>query len=235
LEQLISFELLDDNGKFLQLRDRFLRLENLLLYCGNDFSLPPQGAALKELKSLELMNYDFVDLSGLKSLTSLTLRWVSILLGQEEIFPQLRKLYFDKYFHPKDCSKYPQLTELVYEDPADDLTVEQLNQCLTIPVVHIYNYEQSLRFSEEDLLIGEKVKELQLTGVHFRSFQGVSPDRYFHEIVLRSIYSLQDLSVFQKAQKISLWNCSSISDITPIRDVPYLVFMGCNEIRDYSC
>jgi hypothetical protein len=41
--------------------------------------------------------------------------------------------------------------------------------------------------------------------------------------------------MFGNTQKIILSNCSSITDIISLRNVPYLVVMRCNEIKDYSC
>jgi hypothetical protein len=232
LEQLISFELLFDNGTFELSQDRFLSLQRLRLNYGNSFSLSTHGLALKGLRSLSLSNYNVVNLSGLNQLTTLTVRSVRTLLGKEEIFPRLKTLNGDKYFVHEGVRDYLQLNELVVSDPSVPLTVDQLNQCLQFPSVRICG---KCSLTNEDLILGEKLKSLELAIGGSVPFGGVSPGRYFDEIKLHHHSSLQDTSMFSHDQKVYLWNCFSILDIHSLRNVPYLVIIGCHGIEDYSC
>jgi hypothetical protein len=235
LEQLLSFQLLNDQGEFEQQRNRFLLLEDLQLSNGNSFSLPAHGIALKNLKSLSLTEYETANFSGLRHLKSLTLLKVTTLLGAEEIFPQLTKLQGDSYFLREGIEKFPQLNEFVDHSVSADLPVEQFKQCWKIPVVHVSVLGDNIRTLMEDCVVGEKVRSLQIRNVNFRSFQGVQPGRYFDEFRLSSCVSLQDVSMFRNTQKVYLFQCSSITDISSLRDVPYLGVMRCQNIKDYSC
>jgi hypothetical protein len=235
LEQLTFFELEQDDGQFKQLQDRLLLMEHLRLSNGNTFSLSTaHSSALNELKFLSLIGYTVADLSGLTKLTSLSLVLVAALRGKEEIFPKLTTFHGDAHFLEDGVHSCPQVNELVLKRFAESSTADRLNQYLQLPVVHI-NMSANLLKRFGDIGIGERVKTLKLSHVDFRSFTGVPTGRYFDEIVFDALRSLKDVSVFGKAQKVSLTNCSSIKDISCLRDVPYLVIKYCGQIKDYSC
>jgi hypothetical protein len=230
LEQLISFQLLSDNGKFVHIQHRFLLLEHLRLNIGSSFALSTHCSALNKLKSLSLSNYQTVNLSGLQKLTILSVHLVTNLLGMDELLPQLIKVQGDISF--LNC---PQLKLFVDHYTPSDLSVTQLHKCLQLPVVRMSLFNGSVQLPESNVIIGEKLKDLQISGVHVRSFESVLPGRYFNEIMICDNQALTDVSVFVNAQKVFLWDCPSISDISPLRTVPYLVIGSCSKIEDYSC
>jgi hypothetical protein len=235
LEQLISFHLLQEEGKFGQHQHRFTSLEDLTLINGISFSLPTHGSALKKLKSLSLTDYEVANLSGLESLISLSVCRVATLLGKEEIFPQLRKIQGDDYFVKEGINNYPQLNKLVISQLPYNFTVDQFNQSLQFPTVVVSVQSGIRQFREEDLIIGAKVKSVEIQFLDFRGFQGVLPGRYFDEIMLCGNGSFNDVSMFGSTQKVFLLGCSSITDISPLRNVPYLLLNHCDGVKDYSC
>jgi hypothetical protein len=236
LEQVISFKLMCDEGKFEQIQDRFLILEDLHLSFGRSFSLSSHVSALKKLKSLSLTDYRVANLSGLENLSSLEVLRVPTILGnKEEIFTKLRKLYGDDYLVNEWFLNLPQLVDLEVNDCSENLAVDHLNPLLQFPSVHIDGDNNCEQFRDSDLLLGERVKALEIRGVQFRSFTDVRPRRCFDEIVLSSNDFLKDFSMFSNVQKMYLWACKSVTDISPLRNIPYLVIGRCHRIQDYSC
>jgi hypothetical protein len=235
LEQLISFQLHYDGGKFERIQDRFLLLKSLQLNVRTSFSLSSHGSALKKLKTLSLTNYKIATLSGLDQLESLTVQLVVTLQGKEEIFPRLTSFQGDNCLLKDDINNCPELTAFFDDYAPRNLSVDQVNRCLQLPVVHMSVSYGSIRFPKIDLVLGDRVKTLQMSNVEFRSFQGVAPGRYFDEIMICGNHLLQNFSMFRNTQKLFLWSCLSITDIRLLRHVPYLVLGSCKGIMDYSC
>jgi hypothetical protein len=107
LEQLISFHLHFDNGKFATARP-FLALGTFKFFFWKVVFFINSQLIFEETKIPVLTNYNVVNLSGLDQLTSLTVSSVVTLLGKEEIFPKLRILQGDVHF-----LNYSQLNELI--------------------------------------------------------------------------------------------------------------------------
>jgi hypothetical protein len=240
LEQLISFQSLYDDKSFVTVQHRFLALQNLQLQNshlndGNSFPFASHGLGLKRLKSLSLRKYKNPNISGLENLTSLSIESVHTLLGKEEILPTLTKLKGNSYFLKDGLEYFPQLNEFHDENAPNNLTIDQLNQCLQLPIMRIGISNGPLRFPKSDLILGEQLRTFQISGLHCRSFQGINRGRYFDEVRLCGNGSLMDVSMFRNTRKVCIWGCSSITRIVALRNVPYLLIGMCDNIRDYSC
>jgi hypothetical protein len=60
------------------------------------------------------------------------------------------------------------------------------------------------------------------------------PERLFETVKLQSC-NLSVASSFSKVRILVLSNCSSITDLSPFKDIPYLELIRLSEVNDFSC
>jgi hypothetical protein len=177
------------------------------------------GSSFPNLESLQLVNFSSVYLNGLTSLRHLHIRGTKShkIIGKENLYPILKQIDCD-YLSRKDfllLQNNDQLRSLRF------LSVEEENE----------QTEDGFK-----LQLGQAVKSLH-SPVSLESISGFYPGRKFDSFTLnyRAAPSWSSFGfIFQSIQKVSIWNCSDLTNISCLKNVPFLSLRGCQRISDFS-
>jgi hypothetical protein len=173
-----------------------------------------QHPFLNSLMKLRLEYFHEIDLTGL-----INLRHLSIIAtpndqisGKDGIYPNL----------------------LSFSWKTNSTTGEKLDFYRTkLTNVSEFTFLSSFTVEKEPLPLHDGLKSLtlQLRGLKFIN---PSPGRHFYSVKLSSSH-LPDYSMFSNVQILYLKDCSTLIDLQPFRNVPYLHLETLRYAKDFSC
>jgi hypothetical protein len=224
LEKLLQFTLFLQVGLFLHNSHRFHNLRELELL-NAVYYLPPTMAfpmlPCPYLEKLTLSSFLSINISGLHSLRYLNLKDAKLdeIIGKEEIFPQLISFSFDgfmnediSYFSTFNTTTFRNLRSLSLSTFATDTGKE---------IFHIDKKIQSL-----DLYVA-CIDRLEIG-------ETLNNSRYFERISLSDL-QINDVRMASQAQIVCLADCSDVTDISPLQNVPCLQLDRLTAVEDFSC
>jgi hypothetical protein len=120
----------------------------------------------------------------------------------------------------------------------DDLLTHSTNGSLKVRF-DAYIYDETL---QPPFLIHKRINSLLLTNfttppivIPTDDANNNSSPRCFEFVRLYFCPLLADLSIFRLVQCLELDHCSGVTDIYPIRNIPYLYLSRCDNVRNLSC
>jgi hypothetical protein len=212
LEQIQQLSLGYITDSFFTLSARLHDLKYLRLFQSFESSVTFIGGLFPSLIELHTIDFSTVKLAGMTHLRHLEIRNTpnNQIFGKEAIYPQL-KSFSHSYFSAdsEDCSPglLKNVTRLSIEEPQPSLPSDFL------------------------LSLNKKVTSLDL---YILSQEVIIPDRFFETVKLDSCV-LNLASLFSKVQILLLNNCSSVKDVSPFKDIPFLQLMNLPEVTNFSC
>jgi hypothetical protein len=219
LENLMNLSLYGLSDNFLSHLERLHNLRKLHLFLDSTDELGPSGdlppLLCPYLETLECDCFVRIDLSGLSSLKTLILENINIneVKGKEEIFPQLKKFS--------------------YHIDVDNSNDEWL---INMTVLHLLRNVTDLALTGEQAFeefeINEKIQSLTLVQP-IQKLVTSRMDRPLRYLSL-STENWMDLSMFSNCNQVSLYSLM-ITDISLLKDVPYLILHDLTEVEDFSC
>jgi hypothetical protein len=179
---------------------------------------------IPSLQSLIAYHFESIDVSGLSQLRKLKINCIEQVRGLSDIYASLERF----------CISTPHVTDPIL----DDLLTHSTNDKLKVDFATYTNDETE----QPPFLIHQRINSLQLTNFIIPSViitttgddQNKLP-RYFEFVRLHFCPLLTDLSIFQHVQHLLLNHCKGVTDVFPVRNVPYLHFTQCDNIQNLSC
>jgi hypothetical protein len=220
LEQLEKLVIYGPTVKdFSQFSQRLKSLKDLQLsfvsfYNNYGIFSAQQYPFVAELNKLRLEYFSEIDLSGMTGLRHLFVRGTRShqISGTNDVYPQLKTFCYIL------ISVEPQIM---------DLYRTKFTNVSEFTFLSPYNFET------QPLLIHDRIKSISL---YLKGMFNIhcSPNRSFHRVLL-SGFAIPDYSMFCNVQRVYLSELTSLSDLSPFKDIPYLDLAHLSNGRDFSC
>jgi hypothetical protein len=224
LEKLHQFALFLQVELFLGNSHRFHNLRELELL-NAVFYLPPTMAfpmlPCPSLEKLTLSSFLSINISGLHSLRYLNLKDAKLdeIIGKEEIFPQLKSFSFDGFMNE----------DISYFSTFNNTTLKNLRS-LSLSTFATDSGKEIFR-------IDKKIQSLDLYVACIDRLEigdALNNSRYFERISLSDL-QINDVRMASQAQIVCLADCSNVTDISPLQNVPHLQLDRLTAMEDFSC
>jgi hypothetical protein len=188
------------------------------------------------LRSLTVINYKSVDVTGLLTLRSLDSGECAEIKCREEIFPQLTSLSAWQDTLANDNMKdYCNLRTFKYSCIPGTL-LSDLSQYENIENVDLF-YSKTISSSQfpgsTSFHVGNRTKEICLR-LPLGEITLKSSSSCLRSVLLYD-FTGNSVAMFQNVSKLLLCRCNGVTDIHAIKNIPYLTIHDCENIQDFSC
>jgi Leucine-rich repeat (LRR) protein len=214
LEQIQKLWLSTITRSFFTLSSRFQDLKYLRIFQAESSRMNFPGELFPSLVELHLFNFYSVRLAGMIHLRNLQIDQTRIyqIYGTEEIYPQLESFSYTNFYEVSlNTDSFLPLLQNV-----KDLSLGILQTPL-----------------KSDFLDSMNRKVTSVT-VPMNRQEITIPDRFFEKVELCDC-TLSQSSSLSKVQFLELHNCSLITDIRPLKDIPRLRLERLTGVEDFSC
>jgi hypothetical protein len=191
-----------------------LSLDLIMFYADFGNFIAQQHPFAASLNKLRLKWFTEVDLTGLTNLRHLSIVATSTdrISGKHQVYPHLKSFSF---------STTPRAG-----DKMDFYRTRLTN-------VSEFTFLSSSSVESNPLPLHDSLKSLTLRLRGLR-FIDPSPDRSFHKVKLYDS-SLPDYSTFSNVQMLVLKDCSTLDNVHPLKNIPYLHLETLKNVKDFSC
>jgi hypothetical protein len=191
-----------------------LRLDFIIFYADFGNFIAQQYPFAASLNKLHLKCFSDIDLTGLSNLRHLSIVATSTnrISGKDEVYPNLKSFSF---------STTPRAGDKI------DFFRTQLTN------VSEFTFLSTSTVETEPLPLHDSLKSLTL---RLRGLRFIDPSlgRSFHKVKLYDS-SLPDYSMFSNVRMLVLRDCSTLTDLEPFKNIPYLHLEILRDVNDFSC